>query len=476
MTTTTRPKPPTRQIVMDRLGFTPTGPEQEAVLDATSLDSGPLNIMVTGGERAGKSFLIAFLILLLIVESDRPLLIWLVGKKYENTTPEYDFLVGFLRELNYLKNAPAGSVHRPRVITCKDGTEIKTLSADDTTNIGRESPDIIAGCEAAQMSLEAFRKLRARITAAMNGILFLVGTLEPSQAEGWFPHYFNLWKAGKGMRRAYTIPSRSNFHLYPEGDDSPKLLEMREDVGEEFYLERFEGIQRTMEGLVFGKDFNIDMHVQDVEYIEGLDVWIAVDPGWNRGRHALLAVQFPTDRPIQVFDEIYERYCTTEDMIHLATHRPWWKDVVGGAIDVADTFNKGGSSPPAQIWAVEAQVALTGQKIPIHSGIERVKSFLRVNYRTEEPGIVFAPVCQGILSEFGAVVNPHSKLKEPYIYEMDRQGNFKSATPSTEHCDAMKALWYLLVKRFGYVTIQHPEVSRDDPSKKPLAINPRRRF
>ena len=48
------------------------------------------------------------------------------------------------------------------------------------------------------------------------------------------------------------------------------MTTLREILGDDLFSERIEGIPRKMKGLVFGNEFNPEIHIREVEYIPGL--------------------------------------------------------------------------------------------------------------------------------------------------------------------------------------------------------------
>ena len=78
-----------------------------------------------------------------------------------------------------------------------------------------------------------------------------------------------------------------------------------------------------------------------------------------------------------------------------------------------------------------------------------MKSFLKVNPLTGEPGIVFNPKCKGILSELGVYPNPFDGQTKVYSWKMDKEGNVIGDEPDDRWNDGCKAIIYGLVERFG---------------------------
>ena len=441
--------PPSRLHIRKAVGFESTGPEQDSIINSDGQW-----IMVMGGEQAGKSYTAAEFAVERIVEfpAGKPVLVWLVGKKYEDTIREYEYMLNSFYKLGWVKNASNTSPKRPREIELADGTVVKTLSAHDPANIGREAPDITLGCEASQLGVISFNRLLGRATAS-HGYGFFSGTMESSFS--WYAQTWTRFTAEGGGKRAYRLQSINNTALYPLGINDPGLIALREEVGEDYWRERILGIVIRPKHLVFADDFRADIHIGlpngegDVGYITGLPVEIAIDPGQNRSAHALLAFQTPPDSPIRVFDEIYSDKLSTLDMIDRAMSKPWWKDVIGGVIDVQGTIPQQSVPVPSRYWRDIAKVELRGRQVPVPFGIDLLKSFLAPDTKTSGPKIVFTDRAHGFLSEMGVEPSPLSGREDTYSWRMDRDGRILSKTPEDRYNHSSKALVYWLAAHFG---------------------------
>ncbi len=101
--------------------------------------------------------------------------------------------------------------------------------------------------------------------------------------------------------------------------------------------------------------------------------------GWTYGYAGAYAVEVVQEinGQVCVIDEIYEQGLITKEIIEIAQSRPWWKDVQGGVIDIAG-YQHQAMSAPAEIWMEETGLYLSGQKIKINDGTERLKGFFEV--------------------------------------------------------------------------------------------------
>ena len=399
-------------------------------------------ILVAGGEQAGKSMVASKYLVSRFLETDEAGLYWLVAADSARTRAEFDSLGQDFASLGAL--AEVSKRVDPGRIVLADGTRIETKSAKDPRTLAMKAPNGIIGCEASQLDMESFHRLRSRC-APKRGWLFLAGTFEGSL--GWYPQLFQTWRHGEEEEQSFSLPSYSNMHLYPGGKADPEILRLKAMASDEFFMERIEGVPTPPQGLVFG-EFRPDIHISsDAKWVVGEPVQLWMDPGYA-GAYAVEAVQ-EINGQICVIDEIYEQGLITDEMIDVARSRPWWKDVQGGVIDIAG-YQHQAMSAPAEIWLRETGLYLSAQKIRINEGTERLKSFLKTDPISNAPKIVFNPVCEGILSEFGVVPSPLDGQTRAYRWRMDRDGNIVGDSPEDKNNHGVKAVVYGLVDRYGY--------------------------
>ena len=400
-------------------------------------------VLVAGGEQAGKSMVASKYLLSRFLENKEPGLFWLVAADYDRTRAEFEYLVQDFAALGLL----AESTKRvdPGRIVLADGTRIETKSAKDPRTLAMRAPDGIIGCEASQLDLETFHRLRSRC-APKRGWMFLSGTFEGSL--GWYPQMFQAWQHSSSKdEKSFSLPSYSNQYLYPGGRQDPEILALEKVSSDDFFMERIEGIPSPPQGMVFS-EIRADIHVQDVEYVPDEPVHIWIDPGYAEA-YACEIVQIINDQ-IRVIDEIYERDLVTDEMIEIAQSRPWWRDAKFGVIDIAG-FQHQAMAAPAEVWMNKTGIYFDSQKIRINEGTERLKAFLKTDpVDQREPRIVFNPKCKGILSEFGIQPNPFDGQTRAYRWKMDRDGNIVGETPEDRYNHGVKAVIYGLINRYGY--------------------------
>ena len=154
-----------QKLIFEKLNYIPNE-QQQPIHDCPARFK-----LVAGGERSGKSFLSAMEYMGNFWEYP---LAWLVGADYSQTKAEFDYICQAFEKLNvpidYTKQVDPGEIR------VQGGFVIYTKSAKDPRKLGREAPDFIIVCEAAQCDYETFLRMRGRV-AEKRGRVLLSGCL-----------------------------------------------------------------------------------------------------------------------------------------------------------------------------------------------------------------------------------------------------------------------------------------------------------
>ena len=416
-------------------------------------------IMVVGGERAGKSNITG---LYGATRTPYGKLFWIVGADYESCRSEFAYWTDALVKLGAIAN-PKRDISVPKMgramAITKTGQIIETKTAADTMKIASKAPDGIAMVEAAQHSYDSFLKCAGRV-AERRGWIFLSGTFEGS--EGWYVDLFNSWRdpLNPDGAVAYSMPSWFNTVIYPGGRDDPEMLSLERTYSRVpgMFEERCGAIPVPSSNLIF-REFSTYHHVrQNLKVDTQLPVYLAIDPSSGTNPYSVVACQF--ERHVHydergmvievpdaidychVIDEVYETGLIAEDMIEIALKRPWWKYVRGGSIDVEAPDDK-------KRWKKLGGVTLHSEKVDQLVGIRRLKSFL--NFKRDDlgrvipetgPHLLLSPAVKSLPYEF-------SRFKKHPINR--DEAVFKDRPDPNQPNHSIKALWYLLVARYGDV-------------------------
>lgn len=453
---------PRTNFLFESLNFEPTCQEQAEILRSSKRF-----LLITGGEQSGKSTLCAKKWLKeFTLDLDRyeregwpaPLIYWLVGADYERTKQEFQYIKDDLSVLGWLDEKGTTKKVDPGVISIKGGTagdkiiaRIETKSAQDITKLAMVGPAGIMICEggAPMFSKDAYDRCMAR-TAPHQSWLYISGTMEGSV--GWFPTLRNEWDHGDDAHKAFSLPSWTNWRIYPGGRDDPEIVRLRAESGDDFYLERIEGIPCPPKGLVI-PEFSSALHIREVEYTPGIPVHLWVDPGYRH--HCAVEVVQIINGQVQVIDEVYVRGLIVDEVVTHCESKVWWKDVQIGhhVIDYAGTLHAGQMPPAASVWQ-DHGVYMHSNRVEILEGIDRFKSYLKVDPITQAPKLVVSPNCKGLLSELGSAANPFDRQVLVYRWKLDNNGLPVGRVPIDAHNDAIKAVTYGLVDMFGYAGVR----------------------
>jgi len=460
MTTQTLDISEAAQFLYDKLGFSPTGPEQAAILACRKRFWG-----VSGGEGAGKSVIAAKAWLGRWVDdmasnpgvgdgNGPPLIYWLVGEDYSQVTEEFRFIVLDLEEIcgaDKIKSTPY--VERGHITLKLPGERqerlrIEAKSAGDPSKLTRQRPHGILHCEPGQSTVETYERLNGRV-AGVRGWLGLVGTLEGSV--GWYPQLLQAWSGGHGENQSFELPTWTNTFYYPGGRQDPEILRLERESTDSYFMERIAGKVVPPKGLVI-TEFRADLHVKDVQFDPDYPVYMAEDPGYGaHSAHSLLVYQ-NIDHQLRVFDELYYRQLVTQEIIRLAQKRIWWKYVRQLVSDPHYKDQHHATHSVSDIWRTEAGIEAEGERVRILPGIERLRTYFKPDPLTGAPGIVISPSCKGLLSELGASLDPfNGRSFHPWKWKEARDGTIIGVEPMDEYNHSCKALIYSIVYNFGYV-------------------------
>jgi len=408
---------------------------------------------VVGGEQSGKSYCTAKECISRIPEvitGNR--LIWFGGLDYDDCRMEFEYFIEDARALGLMEKYTFPN-EGPCTADLLGGVSVKTRSFKDITKIGRESPDIIAVCEATRCSWNVIERCITRVGAS-KGYVMLSGTMEGSLT--WAAEKYKEWQSvNQEMAMSFSLPSWTNLHRYPSGRDDPQIIYFENTLPDDVFKERLGGVPCPVSELII-KDFRNEIHVGDFHHIPDVPVEIAIDPGGSHksGAYSVLAIQVLEGIPY-VIDEVYLRGYVTEEIIDpICINKPWWKEVTGGVIDVAakqhSTAAPKEMTSDMEIWWEKTRIPLTSSRIEVGDGIDRLRGFMKIDPITGKPGMFIDSKCKGLISECGGGKSP--------IYDGGAWLRDKNTMhPLDKNNHSCKALYYWLIDRYGFISIERGE-------------------
>ena len=403
---------------------------------------------ITGGERAGKSMLaekelVGHWWYDILAQKIKGALIWLLGNDYESCRGEWEYAVADFTKLEILSEPPTKNID-PGMLHLQDGTRIITKSGRYPEKIATEAPYGVVLCEPDQLDYEVFLRARTRL-AEKRGWMVMAGTFENRDYVDWYRELYALGQSYNELElKSFSLPTWSNVFIFPGGRQDPEILKQEAGMTPERFMERFGGVPCPKTGRVVTEFANI-IHVKPIEFNKNLPVEIAVDPGY-RGAAAVLAIQNYGEY-LAVIDEVYLQGVITQDLIKIVKKKPWFYAVTGGAIDIEGAAHHSMESP-LEVWRDTnpergAGLNLVYKKITnIEDGIDLLRTHLRQHPITGQPGIIFAPRCQGVIAEMGGGKSP---VEGGGIWMRDKN----TLKPLDKNDHACSALIYYLANFFG---------------------------
>lgn len=433
--------------------------------------------LILGGERAGKSFLIAVWAALLACPYDgetgeevRGEAYWLVGPDYLQARPEYTYLKEIFDALGLVESvSEPKSETQPWTLTLKTGTTFSTRSSGNVARLASFSVNGAIMCEAAQQNYAVYLKLRGRVSQT-RGFLGLSGTLEKGLP--WYSSMYKKWQRGHeditGWSKSYSLPTWSNLAAYPQGEDDPEILSLKDSYPDDIFLERFAAVPRQKHGLVV-PEFDAPTHIKTVVWCEDDEdaenltpdqvpffVNAPVDMAYDPGKHcAALWFLQRQGRMTMVLDAVYIRNILVQDFIPEAQKSPFWQFLSSKSSNVADraVFQEHHNKSVASVWHEETGVQWVASVIKDEAVLwETLRWRLTDKNTLSAPLIYFSDTLPYPEIDEVTGLAPHALTEFDAWRWPERQDDAmrnESKRPVDRNNDALKALAYHQVYHYG---------------------------
>lgn len=433
-----------KDVVWAAMEFAPF-PEQREALDWFHQSDSPF-LLLCGGEGAGKSLTSAGSALPCM---GAPGEYWVVGPDYLQARPEFLYMYEAIKRLDLLDGEPSmpQSPNSAWSMKTKWGAEIRTRTSSDITKLASFKVKGSIMAEANQQVYEAWLKLlgRSMRNEGEPGFVVLSGTLE--QGLPWYEDLLERWKGPNPLgARSFSLPSWSNRILYPLGRNDPKMKMLESETPEDLFMERYGAVPRTTWNAVL-PEFDMKTHVKPLKPVENVPVELAVDPA--KHTYVVLFVQ-TIGQVTHVLDRVYAKKKIVHDVIPLVKENPLFALVDrrnAGAIDFAGNQEAGNKSQ-VQLWQEMAGCSFAFRYIPLETTIDILRYRLGSNNSISGPLVYFD---SKMTNQRGPDGSAYDVLAEPKLWKWRERGPNQNTLrkPVDAHNDAMKALAYYCVHKFG---------------------------
>lgn len=440
-----------QRTMWDEVGYKPSE-EQLEFHESTA----PIRL-VAGGVRGGKSFSLAHECHRFMLEENG--LLWLVGPSYEHCRPEFGYLLDAYQKVGLLDPE---SVSFPAKGPCRFktvwGFEVLTKSSSDPVSLSSYAPNLVAMCEAAQQTYDAYMKCIERSTEKHAPVI-LSGTFESSL--GW---YAELWEEFQGENpsrgRSFSIPTWSNKAKFPEGRDSPAIKQAENSMPPDLFQERYGGIPCKPRGLVF-PEFEYRKHVKKIEHLFNpqLPVEVWVDPAAHT--YSVLFVQLEVTNfgtVVKILDEVYEHETIAQRVIPTVISTPWWEhSCYNGVIDISAKTRAMGGRSQIEVWETELMlyethsVSWSFNKVMEEEWRNAIKLRLAPPENPDKPLILFSDKLPTGVRSDGLANGIIGEIQTYRWAPIDGAMRNLPRRPIKKNEDALSALGYGLFSHFGPV-------------------------
>jgi len=227
-----------------------------------------------------------------------------------------------------LKTRTVRDTTQEKLCVLENGARLEGMSLENIFSAAGAAIDLAIIDEAAQVLPEAWARAILPPLTDRNGQALLISSWE---GEGDFFHQKAIDAradmVAHGTDAAWEMFQDAsydiNFYAFPQGRQTPALVQAAKEMEPHEFLEQFGGIPASARERVF-PEFKEKVHVTSVAYNPDLPVILAVDPSGGSNAYAILAIQEYTDMTV-IFDEIYETHRSTEEVAEILASRPWLK-------------------------------------------------------------------------------------------------------------------------------------------------------
>lgn len=254
--------------------------------------------------------------------------VWLAAPTIKLADRAFQKVLETIRDLG-LETRSVRDSAQDKVIILQNGAKIEAISLENIWSAAGAAIDFAVIDEAAQIVPEAWTRAILPPLTDRNGQALLISSWEGEgdffQQKALEAEADQLQHGTQAVWAMFKDASYDvNFYAFPQGEQTPALVQAAREMDPLDYLEQFGAIPATSRDRVF-PEFKERVHVGDgpgYEYNPALPVILTVDPSGGANPYAILAIQDYSDHVV-IFDEIYESHRSTEELAPMLAERGW---------------------------------------------------------------------------------------------------------------------------------------------------------
>lgn len=217
-----------------------------------------------------------------LIESGKRREFWIVGPEYSDSEKEFRVFWNDCTRLGIPLDRP-GSYNNPEggpmIISAWGGAfRAEAKSAKYPSTLVGEGLSGVILSEAAKLKPSVWIKYIRPTLADFLGWSLMTSTPE---GKNWF---YDMYKRGQNPEDkdvwSKRMPAWFNPYVYPDGEHSAEILDLRKDMSEEKFNQEIGASFTEFVGRVF-KNYDPEIHLRSLRYDPSLPLYLAIDYGWT---------------------------------------------------------------------------------------------------------------------------------------------------------------------------------------------------
>lgn len=293
--------------------------------------------LVAWGRRGGKSSIAAAEAVALAISRPRSV-VWCCAPIMRHVGRVFDMVLQMLADAQVLVRVRRDT-NQEKLVVLDNGSRIEGVPLDNILGAAGAAVDLAIVDEAAQITADAWERAIIPPLMDRNGQALLISSYEGD--EGFFARKAEQAKAqiirtgGECPWAVFQDASYDvNFYFFPQGRQTPQLLEAEADMDPINFLEQFGAIPAGARDRVY-PEFRERIHTGNYPFDPNHPVILAVDPSGGGNPYAVAVLQDYGSYVVQI-DEFYESHMAVEDISPILDAREWRLNVTDVIIDGAN--------------------------------------------------------------------------------------------------------------------------------------------